>query len=90
MTNAQATKDDLISRPLDYWIGRVLEVRAIDVENVFARVAWMYRPGDLSHSKDFDGKWVIGRQPYHGVNEVVCSNHSKLPYQPPHGSDLLG
>lgn len=46
------------------WKAKVLEVRALDSEHVYIRLAWLNRPEDL------DG----GRQPYHGRNELIPTN----------------
>jgi hypothetical protein len=42
----------------------VLEVRALDPEHVYIRVAWLNRPEDLH----------IGRKAYHGKNELIPTN----------------
>jgi hypothetical protein len=46
------------------WKARVLEVRALDQEHVYLRVAWLNRPEDLAG----------GRKPYHGKNELIPTN----------------
>ncbi len=43
---------------------KVLEVRALDPEHVYIRVAWLNRPEDLAG----------GRQPHHGKNELIPTN----------------
>ncbi|KAL6159841.1 hypothetical protein ACJQWK_05715 [Exserohilum turcicum] len=53
---------------LDGWLAKVLEVRAGDSSHVYLRVFWAYRPEDLPG----------GRQPHHGVNEVIVSNHMDI------------
>ncbi|KAG5984944.1 hypothetical protein E4U55_002526 [Claviceps digitariae] len=59
----------------DYWVARILEVRASDELHVYARIYWMYSPDELPPGT-VDGKKIIaGRQPYHGQNELVASNH---------------
>ncbi|GJN72996.1 ebs-bah-phd domain-containing protein [Purpureocillium lilacinum] len=59
----------------DYWVAKILEVRALDEHHVYARVYWMYSPDELP-SNTLDGKKVVsGRQPYHGQNELIASNH---------------
>lgn len=66
----------------DYWIAKILEVRALDEHHVYARIYWMYSPDELPRNT-MDGKRLIrGRQPYHGQNELIASNHSK-PFPPP-------
>lgn len=52
--------------PGSLWVAKILEIRALDVCHVYARVCWMYSPAELPE----------GRQQYHGKNEVIASNHS--------------
>lgn len=42
----------------------MLEVRALDQEHVYIRLAWLNRPEDLDK----------GRQPHHGKNELIPTN----------------
>lgn len=61
----------------DDWVARILGIRASDEDYVYARVYWMYRPDELPH-RTYDGKKIVyGRQPYHGTNELIASNHSE-------------
>lgn len=61
----------------DDWVARILEIRASDEHHVYARVYWMYWPDELPQGTH-DGKKIIqGRQPYHGMSELIASNHSK-------------
>lgn len=61
----------------DDWVARILEIRASDEHHVYARVYWMYWPDELP-ANTLDGKrHVTGRQPYHGHNELIASNHSR-------------
>lgn len=46
------------------WKAKVLEVRALDSEHVYIRVAWLNRPEDLD----------TGRKSYHGKNELIPTN----------------
>lgn len=46
------------------WKAKVLEIRALDSEHVYIRVAWLNRPEDLDS----------GRKAYHGRNELIPSN----------------
>lgn len=46
------------------WKAKVLEVRALDPEHVYIRVAWLNRPEDLDS----------GRKPYHGKDELIPTN----------------
>ncbi|EXL89995.1 hypothetical protein FOIG_16727 [Fusarium odoratissimum NRRL 54006] len=62
----------------DEWVARILEIRASDEHHVYARVYWMYWPDELPVDT-FDGKKKVqGRQPYHGVNELIASNHMDI------------
>ncbi|KAK9319394.1 hypothetical protein V1517DRAFT_332763 [Lipomyces orientalis] len=54
-----------LSDPSQFWIGRVLEIRASDPSHVYVRVFWMYWPNELPG----------GRRYYHGKKELVASNH---------------
>lgn len=48
----------------EQWKAQVLDVRALDSEHVYVRVAWLNRPEDLES----------GRRPYHGKNELIPTN----------------
>lgn len=59
----------------DDWVARILEIRASDEHHVYARVYWMYWPDELPAGTLEGKKAVQGRQPYHGQNELIASNH---------------
>jgi hypothetical protein len=59
------------------WVARILEVRADSDRNVYARVIWMYSPDDLPKGTKDGTKEVEGRQPYHGTDEYIQTNHGK-------------
>ncbi|KAL3588128.1 hypothetical protein FPOAC2_14027 [Fusarium poae] len=62
----------------DHWIAQVLEIRALDTFNIYARVSWMYRPHDIPPGT-LRGRTIIeGRQPYHGPRELIMSNHMDI------------
>ncbi len=61
----------------DDWVARILEIRASDEHHVYARVYWMYWPDELPQGTHDGRKTIQGRQPYHGLNELVASNHSE-------------
>ena len=63
----------------DDWVARILEIRASDEHHVYARVYWMYWPDELPQGTHDGRKTIQGRQPYHGLNELVASNHSEHP-----------
>ncbi|KAK5987560.1 hypothetical protein PT974_11692 [Cladobotryum mycophilum] len=77
-TVAQQSKavlpDDGSKKVNDYWVARILEVRAKDQYHVYARIYWMYWPEDLP-TLTLGNKKVYARQPYHGQHELVASNH---------------
>jgi hypothetical protein len=50
------------------WKAKVLEVRALDSEHVYIRVAWLNRPEDLP----------TGRKSYHGKHELIPSNQMDI------------
>lgn len=52
----------------EQWKAKVLEVRALDSEHVYIRVAWLNRPEDLS----------TGRERYHGKNELIPTNQMDI------------
>ena len=60
------------------WVACILEIRASDEHHVYARIYWMYSPDELPPGTTDGKKSVQGRQPYHGQNELIASNHSKL------------
>lgn len=62
----------------DDWVARILEIRASDEHHVYARVYWMYWPDELPHGTHDGKKIVQGRQPYHGANELIASNHMDI------------
>lgn len=52
-------------------------MRASDEHHVYARIYWMYSPDELPAGTVDGKKTITGRQPYHGQNELIASNHSK-------------
>ena len=61
----------------DDWVARILEIRIRDEHHVYARVYWTHWPDELPQGT-YDGKKMVhGRQPYHGMNELVASHYSK-------------
>ncbi|KAL3955849.1 hypothetical protein ACCO45_009868 [Purpureocillium lilacinum] len=65
-------------QPTDYWVAKILDIRARDQHHVYARVCWMYSPDDLPSKALDNNKLVPGRQPYHGQNELIASNHMDI------------
>ncbi|KAK4116476.1 hypothetical protein N656DRAFT_794782 [Canariomyces notabilis] len=62
----------------DDWVARILEIRASDEHHVYARIYWMYWPDELPQGTHDGKKTVQGRQPYHGLNELIASNHMDI------------
>ncbi|KAM7206598.1 hypothetical protein V8F33_000241 [Rhypophila sp. PSN 637] len=62
----------------DDWVARILEIRASDEHHVYARVYWMYWPDELPQGSHDGKRTVQGRQPYHGANELIASNHMDI------------
>jgi BAH domain len=52
----------------DFWVAKVLEIRALDAQHVYVRVVWYYWPDELPS----------GRSYYHGKNELIASNHMEI------------
>ncbi|KAK9331882.1 hypothetical protein V1520DRAFT_48219 [Lipomyces starkeyi] len=65
VNHASNMNDIGLSDPSQFWIGRVLEIRASDPSHVYVRLFWMYWPNELPG----------GRRYYHGNKELVASNH---------------
>ncbi len=66
----------------DGWVARILEIRASDENHVYVRVCWMYGPDELPQGTHDGKKTVQGRQPYHGMNELVFTNKNLLELDP--------
>lgn len=64
--------------PGDFWVARILEIRASDEHHVYARVFWMYSPDELPAATMSGKKTPAGRQPHHGINELIASNHMDI------------
>ncbi|KAL7940076.1 hypothetical protein V8C42DRAFT_364396 [Trichoderma barbatum] len=76
--NPPPTGATKVAKKADYWVARILEVRASDEHHVYARVYWMYWPAELPLGT-LDGKrQIAGRQLYHGQHELVASNHMDI------------
>ncbi|KAH6872034.1 hypothetical protein B0T10DRAFT_499817 [Thelonectria olida] len=60
------------------WAARILDIRATDEHHVYALVCWMYSPDELSTGTICGKKSIQGRQPYHGLNELIASNHMDI------------
>ena len=76
MSKDEATSVDNLLPAADYWVAKILEIRASDEHHVYARIYWMYWPDELPQNTVNGKRTISGRQPYHGQNELVASNHS--------------
>ena len=63
-----STAEDVKINTETQWKAQVLEVRALDSEHVFIRVAWLNRPEDLA----------TGRLAYHGKHELIVTNEMDI------------
>ncbi|WDK14429.1 BAH domain-containing protein [Colletotrichum graminicola] len=66
------------SKSEDDWVARILEIRASDEHHVYARIYWMYWPEELPEGTMEGKRYTGGRQPYHGHNELIASNHKAV------------
>ncbi|KAH8745782.1 hypothetical protein F5883DRAFT_586371 [Diaporthe sp. PMI_573] len=57
------------------WVARIVEIRARDEFHVYISVCWMYWPDEVPRGTKDGKKHIQGRQPYHGHNELIESNH---------------
>ncbi|KAG7421694.1 hypothetical protein DER46DRAFT_48417 [Fusarium sp. MPI-SDFR-AT-0072] len=75
---AQGDGKGIYKKSNNDWVARILEIRASDEHHVYARVYWMYWPDELPYGTLDGKKTVQGRQPYHGNNELIASNHMDI------------
>lgn len=68
VNNGYVPRNGEVEDEHQFWIARVLEVRASDEAHVYLRVYWMYWPEELPR----------GREYYHGKAELVASNHMEI------------
>ena len=52
----------------NFWVAKVLEIRAMDSQHVYLRVFWLYWPSELPG----------GRKPYHGKFELIASSAMEI------------
>ncbi|KAK9470846.1 uncharacterized protein V1510DRAFT_398524 [Dipodascopsis tothii] len=65
VNHSNVVQEGVLTDPHEYWVGRILEIRAQDASHVYVKINWMYWPNELPD----------GRQYYHGKKELVASNH---------------
>jgi hypothetical protein len=77
----------------EFWVAKILEIRAKDEDHAYARVIandhsimleltplqvyWMYWPDDLPMLRDCSVT-ATGRRNYHGKYELIASNHMEI------------
>jgi hypothetical protein len=65
----------------NFWIARILQVRAKNAQHVYALVAWLYWPDEIPpppvRSPDQVTK-DCGKRKYHANNELVASNYMEV------------
>ncbi|OWO98318.1 hypothetical protein B2J93_2280 [Marssonina coronariae] len=72
---------DTEGRPKDFWVARVLQVRAKNAQHVYALVAWMYWPEEIAPPAQRAADQVnkaSGKRTYHGKREMVASNYMEV------------
>ncbi|KAF5704669.1 hypothetical protein FMUND_12397 [Fusarium mundagurra] len=75
---SRSNQETNYTKPGDYWVAYILEIRASDKHHIYILVYWMYWPDDLPSGARIDRKYVQGRQPYHGANELIATNHMEV------------
>jgi hypothetical protein len=68
VNNGQVGQFEEADDDKQFWIARVLEVRASGPTSVYLRVYWLYWPSELPE----------GAKSYHGKSELVASNHMEI------------
>ncbi|KJZ68463.1 hypothetical protein HIM_12150 [Hirsutella minnesotensis 3608] len=74
----EADNDDIrnenVRDPADFWIAKILEIKALDDKHVYARVYWMYSPDDLPAAV-IDKQLESGCRISYRQQELIASNH---------------
>jgi hypothetical protein len=73
---ANRQEEGSLPQSTDHWVAKILEIRAADEQHVYARIFWMYSPEELPPNTRHGAEAIEGRQPYHGRDELIASNHS--------------
>ncbi|KAG0650593.1 hypothetical protein D0Z07_2764 [Hyphodiscus hymeniophilus] len=71
-------KDKTVEDPKDFWVARILQVRAKNAQHVYALVTWLYWPDELPAPKKPASDQVSaagGKRTYHGSHELIPSNY---------------
>ncbi|KJZ68668.1 hypothetical protein HIM_11940 [Hirsutella minnesotensis 3608] len=79
----EAANDDLRDENnpdlADYWVAKILEIRALDESHVYARVYWMYSPDELPENIFVNEQLKSGcSAPSYRHNELIASNHMDI------------
>lgn len=65
----------------DFWVAKILQVRAANAQNVYALVSWMYWREELPPPATRTGDMVFsnsGQRKYHGNYELIASNYMEV------------
>ncbi|EHK25558.1 uncharacterized protein TRIVIDRAFT_62230 [Trichoderma virens Gv29-8] len=63
------------ARDKDFWIARILQVRASSPQHVYALIAWLYWPEELPRPRAKTSDTVnsiTGQRKYHGSHELIA------------------
>ncbi|KAL2064946.1 hypothetical protein VTL71DRAFT_4086 [Oculimacula yallundae] len=74
-------KDNTEARPKDFWVARILQVRAKNAQHVYALITWMYWPEEIPPPVPKAADQVSkdsGRRNYHGTHELIASNYMEV------------
>ncbi|KAH7417119.1 hypothetical protein BKA64DRAFT_636499 [Cadophora sp. MPI-SDFR-AT-0126] len=74
-------KDNTEGRPKDFWVARILQVRAKNAQHVYALITWMYWAEELPAPPVKAADQVSkdsGRRTYHGSHELIASNYMEV------------
>lgn len=77
----QDTPKGAVERDKDFWVARILQVRAANPQHVYALVAWMYWPEELPPPRTKASDTVnshSGQRKYHGSHELIASNYMEV------------
>ncbi|PVH88401.1 hypothetical protein DL98DRAFT_197592 [Cadophora sp. DSE1049] len=74
-------KDNTEGRPKDFWVARILQVRAKNAQHVYALITWMYWAEEIPAPPVKAADQVSkdsGRRTYHGSHELIASNYMEV------------
>ena len=72
---------DTAGEPKDFWVARILQVRAKNAQHVYALIARLYWPEELPppavKAADQESR-ESGKRKYHGSHELIASNYMEV------------